>query len=76
MAMELATATHPPGHPEILFAEWVNENYRDLPAACRALGVEPPENGPDLFKRLKAAVLPELEKRAGGGSGSAQKGES
>jgi hypothetical protein len=63
MALDMARAAYPPRHPEVLFAEWLNENWGNLKEACRALGVEPPENGPELYDRLKAAIMPLLVER-------------
>ena len=57
----MARAAYPPGHPEILFAEWMNENKGQIQAACEELGISPPAPGPGLFQRLKDAVMPVLE---------------
>ena len=61
MYWEMAKAAFPPGDPEILFAEWFCDNQGRLRDACVELGVEPPEPGPHLFRRLKAAVMPVLQ---------------
>ena len=53
-------AAFPPGHPEVLFAEWMVGNSGRLREACVELGIEPPEPGPELYQRLKAAVTAKL----------------
>ena len=63
MVLAMTRAAYPPGHPEILFAEWMAENQGQIREACTALGIVPPEPGPDLYQRLKDAVMPILEQR-------------
>ena len=53
----------PADHPERRFVEWFDANRKRIRPACAELGVEPPVEGPDLFKRLKAVVMPALEKQ-------------
>jgi len=65
MLLSMARAAYPPGHPELLFAEWMAENQGRIQAACADLGVDPPEPGPGLFQRLKEAVMPVLERGRG-----------
>ena len=54
-------AAFPPEHPEVLFAEWMVENSGRICEACVELGIEPPEPGPELYQRLKAAVMARLQ---------------
>jgi hypothetical protein len=50
----------PPGDPERLFIEWLVANSERLREACVELGIEPPEPGPELYQRLKTAVIAKL----------------
>ena len=54
-------AAFPPGHPEVLFAEWMVENSGRICEACAELGIKPPAAGPGLYQRLKTAVTEKLE---------------
>jgi len=73
LATELAQAVWPEGHPKRLFYEWLREAAvaHDIPAACRALGVEPPEPGPGLVARLEELVAPKLVEEWNANSASA-----
>jgi len=51
----------PPGHPEVLFAEWMVANSGRIREACVGLDIEPPEPGPELYQRLKTAVTARLQ---------------
>jgi hypothetical protein len=46
------------------FMQFFIENRHRLQEACRELGVEPPEEGPGLFKRLQEVLIPVFEKEA------------
>ena len=61
LSLAIAKALHPPDHPEILFAEWLNENRARLGEACVELGVEPPKEGLALYRRLRSSVMPILK---------------
>ena len=60
LALAMVQATYPAGHPEILFAAWMIANGSRIREACTDLGIEPPPEGPNLFRRLKEKVMPEL----------------
>ena len=60
MILTAVRAAFPPGHPEVLFAEWMVENSGRICEACVELGIDPPERGPELYQRLKTAVTAKL----------------
>jgi len=60
MIVAMTKAAYPPGHPEILIAEWMAKNQGRIKEACAELGIDPPESGPGLFQRLKDIVMPKL----------------
>jgi len=57
----VAKRTMSEDNPERIFLEWMASNGGNLRAACEKLGVKV-DDGPDFYKRLKAAVLPKLIK--------------
>uniref|UniRef100_A0A6M3X802 Uncharacterized protein n=1 Tax=viral metagenome TaxID=1070528 RepID=A0A6M3X802_9ZZZZ len=60
LMLAMAEAAYSVEHSEFLFAEWMVLNSGRIREACIELGVEPPPEGPNLFRRLKEAVTPEL----------------
>lgn len=53
-------------HPDPVYREFIKfftENRHCLQEACRDLGVEPPQEGPGLFKRLQEVLLPVFEEK-------------
>lgn len=52
----------PDDDPERLFTEWLFESGGTRQKILD-LGIEPPEPGPDLFRRIKEAVTPILVKQ-------------
>lgn len=59
LAYDLASVAFPPDDPEVLFSKWVLDND-DIRGAIIALGLEPPEPGPNLLQRVKELVMPSL----------------
>lgn len=51
-----------PDDPRRLFWEWMVKNQGRWDEACRELGIEPPEPGRGLVRRLQVAVMPILER--------------
>lgn len=49
-----------PGDPHLGFIEWFCANKGRWIEACRELDIEPPIEGPWLFRRIRATVLPVL----------------
>jgi hypothetical protein len=49
-------------NPDRLFSEWLSETT-NLIQGCIDLGIDPPEEGPELLDRIKAAVSPALLQR-------------
>ena len=49
-----------PDDPRRLFWEWMINNSGRYYEACRELGIELPEPGKDLVRRLQAVVMPKL----------------
>jgi len=49
-----------PDDPRRLFWEWMIENRGRYQEACRELGIEPPDPGKGLTRRLQEIVMPNL----------------
>jgi hypothetical protein len=62
MLVAAAKLVLPATNSERIFIEWLYANRSRLRDAIRELGVEPPAPGPQLVERIKAVVLPELER--------------
>lgn len=53
-----------PGVEYTKFMKFFIENRHRLHDACKELGVEPPEEGPGLFRRLQEVLIPVFAKEA------------
>lgn len=60
-ALAMTQAVYPPNHPEVYFAQWIVDNSNRIYEACAELGIDAPELGPNLYSRLKMAVMPALK---------------
>lgn len=57
----ISIATYGLNSQQVKFQRWMNANRARIPEACRELGIEPPAEGPNLYRRLYDAVLPLLK---------------
>jgi hypothetical protein len=55
--LKLVQKTMDATDPFRVFVEWLHANQGDLAAGCQQLGIEPPEEGPELARRLRDAVM-------------------
>jgi len=57
----ISIATYGLNSSQARFQRWMNANRHRIPEACRELGIEPPVEGPHLYRRLYDVVLPLLK---------------